>query len=153
MHTVTCKPRTFAVFAGTILLVTLSTPIWVTAQVEQEQPNSQTNYFVKNLDTLEDTSTVVKCSSNASPVFADTRPGDPDADSSPQYYSGSCAVYPNTYRLSGECVSSNILQGTCMLRWEPKSCPPGLFVSKQDRTYKTCTRHPAYLVAQRRPCY
>ena len=67
MHSLAFRPRTFAFFAATILFVALAIQIWLTAQVEQEHPNNQTNCFVKNLDTLEGTSTVAKCISPVGP--------------------------------------------------------------------------------------
>jgi hypothetical protein len=65
------KSTTLACFASTVLFAVLATPIRLAAQV-QERCN-QTNYFVKNLDTLEGTSTQpVSCA--VSDLIADKRP-------------------------------------------------------------------------------
>jgi len=64
--------RTLACLATTVLFAALATPIRLAAQVEQEHQKNQSNYFVKNLDTLEGIGTIAECSAGSGIV--DRRP-------------------------------------------------------------------------------
>lgn len=50
------------------IFVVLASPAMITAQTEREQHNNQSNNFVKNLDTLEGTPTIVECAATRLPT-------------------------------------------------------------------------------------
>jgi probable HAF family extracellular repeat protein len=101
----------------------------LTAERHNDQSN---NNLVKNLDTLEGTSTIAECIGDPSSVIADTRP---DANT---HALGWCQYDTSTYKLTGYCLAPSFF--SCLGSFKPQQCPVGAPV-KSRGSYMCGYRH------------